>query len=150
MEGNKIINTVTNLFKGADDRDWALIESTLAPVVMVDYSSMSGLGPIELSPAQVVDNWASFLPGFDKTNHQLSAFRVQLNGKVADVFYGAVADHYLNDEVWTVRANYHTQLAKHDDTWLITYHKVNFESHSGNVNLPKQAHQVIADRRAVQ
>jgi len=150
MEGNKIINTVTNLFRGADDRDWPLIESILAPVVTLDYSSMNGFGPAELSPAQIVDNWASFLPGFDKTDHRVSAFKVQLNGKMADVFYSTVASHFLGDQVWVVTANYHTKLAKYDDTWLITYHKIDFESQSGNANLPKQAHQVIADRKAVQ
>lgn len=148
MEGNKIIKAVTNLFKGADDRDWALIESLLAPVVTLDYSSMNGFGPADISPAEIVANWESFLPGFDKTDHHLSAFKVQLNGRVADVFYSTVADHFIGDQVWTVTANYHTKLAKHEDTWLINYHKIDFESQSGNTNLPKQAHQVIADRKS--
>ncbi|WP_184545319.1 nuclear transport factor 2 family protein [Mucilaginibacter sp. FT3.2] len=150
MEGNKIIKVVNDLFKGADSHNWELIQSILAPVVTLDYSSMNGFGPADLSPMQIVANWVAFLPGFDRTNHRLSAFRVQINGKAADVFYSTVADHFIDDQVWSVTANYHTKLAKHDDSWLINYHKIDFESQSGNVNLPKQAHQVIADKKSKQ
>ncbi len=148
MEGTKVLAAVTNVFKGADTHDWCLVQSVLAPKVMLDYSSMNGLGPVELSPKEVTNNWEMFLPGFDRTHHQLSAFRVQLNGTVADVHYSAVADHFIDNDVWTVTATYHTRLIKEDGVWLVNYHKINYENQTGNVNLPKRAHEVLAERKA--
>jgi hypothetical protein len=148
MEGTKVLAAVTNVFKGADTHDWGLVQSVLAQKVMLDYSSMNGLGPLELSPVEVTNNWETFLPGFDRTHHQLSAFRVQLNGSVADVYYSTVADHFIGDDVWTVTATYHTKLIKEDGTWLVNYHKINFENQTGNANLPKRAHEILAERKA--
>ncbi|MDR6942521.1 nuclear transport factor 2 family protein [Mucilaginibacter pocheonensis] len=139
MEGNKIIEAITNLFKGTDERDWELVKSVMAKNVLLDYTSMAGGEPGILTPAEIVDLWASFLPGFDTTHHQLSEFRVRLHGIEADVDYVGKADHFIGNEVWTISGTYQTKLEKQNGTWLITYLKLNYDRQSGNTSLPKQA-----------
>src|SRR5258708_32766491 len=110
MEGHKIIQAVTDLFKGADERDWQKVRNVMADNVLLDYTSMTGVEPGMVTPVQITDAWASFLPGFDKTDHQLSEFRVKLHGNEADVYYIGKADHFIGDEVWTISGTYQTQL----------------------------------------
>ncbi|SDF61066.1 hypothetical protein SAMN05216464_12189 [Mucilaginibacter pineti] len=145
-EGPKIVAAITNLFKGADARDWELVQSVMAPSVFVDYTSMKGGEAETQTPEQVVAGWADFLPGFDSTNHQLSSFKVQLHGHEAEAQYSTTADHFIGSEVWTVIATYQTKLVKENSKWLINYHKINYDRQSGNTSLPKMAHQIIADR----
>ena len=111
----------------------------MAKNVLLDYTSMAGGEPGILTPAEIVDLWASFLPGFDTTHHQLSEFRVRLHGNEADVDYVGKADHFIGNEVWTISGTYQTKLEKQNGTWLITYLKLNYDRQSGNTSLPKQA-----------
>lgn len=139
MEGNKIIEAITNLFKGTDERDWELVRSVMADNVLLDYQSMTGIEPGMQTPQQIIDAWAGFLPGFDTTHHQLSEFRVRLHGSEADVDYVGKADHFIGDEVWTISGTYQTKLEKQNGTWLITCLKLNYDKQSGNTALPRQA-----------
>jgi hypothetical protein len=139
MEGQKIIEAITIFFKGADDRDWEAMHGLMAEKVLLDYTSMVGGDPNLLTPVEITNGWATFLPGFDKTHHQVSAFRVKLHGHDADVDYAGKADHFMDDEVWTVEGTYHTKLKKGDNGWLITHHKFNCDRQSGNTYLPKRA-----------
>ncbi|HEY9195769.1 MAG TPA: nuclear transport factor 2 family protein [Mucilaginibacter sp.] len=143
MEGQKIIQAVTNLFKGADERDWQLVLSVLADEVFLDYSSMNGVEPSVHTHQQVIDAWADFLPGFDSTNHQLSEFKIQLHGNEADLFCLGKADHYIDDQVWTIYGSYHTKLRKQDGKWLIVCHKLNYDRQTGNTSLPRLAQENV-------
>jgi hypothetical protein len=139
MEGQKIIQTVTDLFSGADERDWQKVQRVMADNVLLDYKSMTGIEPGMQTPVQITDAWASFLPGFDKTHHQLSEFRVKLHGNEADVDYVGKADHFIDDEVWTISGTYQTKLEKQKGVWLITYLRLNYDKQSGNTALPQRA-----------
>jgi hypothetical protein len=147
MEGQKIIQAIINLFDGADERDWKKVQDVMADNVLLDYTSMTGVEPGMVTPVQITDAWASFLPGFDKTDHQLSEFRVKLHGNEADVYYIGKADHFIGDEVWTISGTYQTKLEKQNDTWLITYLKLNYDKQSGNTALPQRAKQNVIDRK---
>jgi len=147
MEGQKITQAIATLFKAIDDRDWQLGLSVLAKEIFLDYSSMNNTEPSVHNHEQVIDAWESFLPGFDRTQHQLSEFKVQLHGHEADVFYVGKADHFIGDEIWTTIGNYNTRLEKQKGKWLITYHKLTYDRQSGNTGLPKLAHQKIMAMR---
>ena len=71
-----IASTITRLFAGVDKRDWRQVESTMDDKVLLDYTSMAGGTPAWLTPRQITDAWAAFLPGFDRTHHQLSDFEI--------------------------------------------------------------------------
>ena len=147
MEGQKITQAIATLFKGIDDRDWSLGLTVLAKEVFLDYSSMNNTEPSVYNHEQVINAWESFLTGFDKTEHQLSEFKVQLHDKEADVFYVGKADHFIGDEVWTTIGTYNTKLEKQNGKWLIVYHQINHDRQSGNTSLAKLAHQNVLARR---
>ena len=146
MEVEKIIQSIADLFAGADERNWQKVRSVMANTVLLDYTSMAGGNPATLTPQQITDAWAAFLPGFDKTHHQLSGFEVDVKGDMATAHYAGKADHLIGEETWTVEGTYDTGLQKDNGQWLIVSHKLNFIKQSGNTNLPAQATQIIKQR----
>lgn len=135
----KIIEQVTALFAGADERSWKKVETVMNETVILDYSSMTGNAPDVLTPQQISAAWAAFLPGFDRTSHQLSGFVVDLSGNTATVHYTGKADHFLDDATWTVEGTYDTKLVSTKGSWLIAEHKFNFQKQSGDTTLPAKA-----------
>src|SRR5689334_16982754 len=98
----KITENIKALFSGADERNWSKVKSVLGKQVFLDYSSMTGAPGVGVSPDQIVAAWSGFLPGFDRTNHQLSDFKVEIKDNEAIATYIGKADHFLKDTVWTV------------------------------------------------
>ena len=142
---NKITEQVRLLFEGADERNWKKCESVLNKDVLLDYSSMTGNAATLLSSQQIIAAWAAFLPGFDKTHHQLSKFTIETNGLLSTAHYYGKADHFLDGEIWTVEGTYDTKLVRtNNDNWLIVEHKFNLEKQSGNTSLPQLATQKLA------
>jgi hypothetical protein len=139
MENNNIIEAINTIFKGADEHNWKRIESVMAETVLLDYTSFAGGEPAVLTPNQITKIWAGFLPGFDKTHHQLSNFNVTVNNNVAHVTYSGKADHFIGNEIWTVEGTYESGLNNINGQWLVTTLKFNFEKQTGNTNLPAEA-----------
>lgn len=139
METTAITDTIQTLFKATDDIDWELVKSTFDDQIVLDYSSMGGGRPSTLTPDQVVRAWSFFLPGFDKTNHQLSDMKVEINGVDALATYRGYAEHFIGNEIWVVEGNYETRLVKKQNRWLIISQKMNFIRQSGNRKLPDVA-----------
>jgi len=146
MEKEKILQAIQNLFAGADERNWQKVQSVMGENVLLDYTSMTGGTPTNLTPKQITDAWAGFLPGFDKTHHQLSGFEVKTNGATSTVRYTGKADHFIGSEVWIVEGTYDTELQKEKDRWVVIKHKFNFLKQSGNTNLPATATQVMNNK----
>lgn len=136
---NIIIQQVNALFAGADERNWNKVMSVMDKQVLLDYSSMKGGSATSLTPQQIAAAWAAFLPGFDRTNHKLSGFKVNINGDEAEVRYIGNADHYLHSEVWTVEGSYNTKLKRMGEHWLIKAHTFHLEKQGGNTTLPVEA-----------
>lgn len=130
---------ITDLFAGADERNWTKVRSTMAPHVLLDYTSLAGGSPATLTPKQITDAWETVLPGFDRTHHQLFDFRVTENGDKAHASFSGKADHFIKADVWTVEATYDADLQKTDGNWLVTSLTLHLTRQSGNTNLPAQA-----------
>jgi hypothetical protein len=141
-EEQKIREVITALFKGADQHNWEKVKQVLAGEVLLDYTSMTGAAPSMLSPQLIVDSWAGFLPGFDKTHHQLSGFRVKRSGDQALANYFGKADHFIAGNVWTVEGTYETELYKLAGEWKITKQTFRLSGQSGELGLPT----IAADR----
>jgi ketosteroid isomerase-like protein len=135
---NIIIKQVTKIFQGADERNWQKVSDVMYKHVMLDYSSMTGSPASLLTPEQITSAWAAFLPGFDRTNHKLSNFKVQVKNEVASVNYLGTADHFYNAKVWTVEGSYTTQLKLINDNWLVTAHTFHFKQQFGDTTLAKE------------
>jgi hypothetical protein len=146
METNQIIHTVSSIFNGADERNWSKVQNAMANTVELDYSSLSGAPASTMLASQIVETWKAFLPGFDKTHHQLSNFNViQQKDKVVVTFNGK-ADHFLKSEVWTAEGNYYAELIPGVHGWVVTLLRFNLTRQSGNTNLPAIAVQRIKNQ----
>jgi hypothetical protein len=139
MENAKIIQAITTIFKSADEHNWKSIESVMLKTVLLDYTSFTGGEPAVLTPNQITESWAEFLPGFDKTHHQLSNFNVTINNNVAHATYSGKADHFIGNEIWTVEGNYESELNNINGQWLVSTLKFNFKKQTGNTGLPAEA-----------
>lgn len=133
-----IIEQVTKIFQGADERNWQKVAGVMDKQIMLDYSSMTGSPASLLTPEQITSAWAAFLPGFDRTNHKLSDFKVQVKYDVASVTYLGTADHFYNAKVWTVQGSYTTQLKLINNNWLVTAHTFHFKQQGGDTTLASE------------
>lgn len=145
----EVIESVSSLFSGVDERDWAKVQHSMAASVLLDYSSMNGQAPVRLSPKQISDAWSAFILGFDRTKHQLSGYEVTIKGNTSLVHYNGRADHFIGGEVWTVEGSYDTELEKNNIGWLVTKHKFNLIRQSGNTGLPATAAQIMNNKKTV-
>lgn len=147
LEEQKIIETVGDIFTGADERDWERVERAFVDEVLLDYTSMVGGEPAVLKARQIVENWKNLLPGFEKTHHQLSDFQIQIEGETADARFKGHAEHLIGDEIWIVDGGYETELVNKNGVWLISKHKLNLTKQDGNLELPKLAGERIAEKK---
>lgn len=144
----EIIKTITNIFTGVDERNWQKVQLAMAGQVLLDYTSMNGGEPTLQTPKEITDAWAAFLPGFDRTHHQISDFGVTVNGNMATVHYKGKGDHFLNNEVWTADGTFDTELQKQNNYWLVTKHTFNLVKQSGNTELPAKAKEVLKSKKS--
>lgn len=131
-----ITEKVQHLFGGADECDWQKVAATMHDTVLLDYSSMNGHPAEALTPAQITGMWAAFLPGFDKTRHQLSELSVDEQGNTAAVHFNGVASHWIGSRCWIVEGSYDVTLGQFDNDWQVTAMTFNFERQSGDTGLP--------------
>ena len=123
-----IIESVGTL---ADTHNFEALEALYAPEVEVDYTSLAG-GERELKSAKtLMTEWASVLPGFDRTRHAVDNIQVSTNGQTATATADVVADHYVGELFWQVQGDYHYRLEKKEDVWQITAHTFNLKEESG-------------------
>jgi len=119
----------------ADGGHFEALENKFADEVEVDYTSLGG-GEIEVrSSSALMNDWASLLPGFDQTRHALSDIDVEVTGATATATAKVVADHYLDEAVWTVTGGYRYCLALEPDGWVITAMAFDLASEEGSRDL---------------
>lgn len=115
----------------ADSHNFEALEKLYADEVTVDYTSLAG-GEVELkSPQALMTQWASVLPGFDRTRHAVSNIRVELDGGIATATADVVADHYVGQLFWQVTGDYRYVLSKAINGWQITSHTFNLKGETG-------------------
>lgn len=144
METSNILPVIQAVFKGADARDWALAERSFAPEVLYDYTSMAGGQPLTLTAAAIIGMWKQFLPGFDKTEHRISDFKIAAEGDAVAVQFNGHATHVIDQAVWTVEGTYETRLVQTADRWQLTFFKFNLQRQEGDLQLPALAQQRAA------
>ncbi|MBC9909773.1 nuclear transport factor 2 family protein [Chitinophaga varians] len=145
METSDILSVIQAVFKGADARDWPLAEQSFAPEVLYDYTSMAGGQPLTLTPAAIIGMWKQFLPGFDKTEHLISDFKITEESNTAAVQFTGHATHVIDKAVWIVEGTYETKLTRLADHWRLTFFKFNLQNQEGDLQLP-----ALAQERASQ
>ncbi|HEX9152773.1 MAG TPA: nuclear transport factor 2 family protein [Flavobacterium sp.] len=132
----EIKRSVLDIFEGADERNWTRVKNAMAETVLLDYSSMTGTEPAMLSPDDITNAWANFLPGFDRTKHNLTNFKISTSDKLTTITFDGKADHFINDKVWTVEGDYYAEAQSDNRISLL---KFNFKTQSGDMGLPEKA-----------
>ena len=111
-----IVESVANL---ADRGNFESLAKLYAPEIEVDYTSAFG-GEVELkSPQGLMSSWASSLPGFNRTRHQISNIETVVKGNHAIAKADVVANHYLDEMFWQISGSYEYGLVKEDGQWVI-------------------------------
>jgi hypothetical protein len=139
MDIEKIINVITNIFEGADERDWKKVKTSFANDVLLDYYSMNGNPAAVLTSNDIITAWSGFLPGFDMTQHYITAFHIEQSDGIAKANFSGKADHFIDSESWTVEGTYDLELAVSDHEAKVTKFKFNLERQSGDTGLPQRA-----------
>ena len=131
-----IVESVANL---ADRGNFESLEQLYAEEVEVDYTSAFG-GEVELkSPTGLMTQWASSLPGFDRTRHEISNIETQVKGNQATAIADVTANHYLNEMFWQIEGSYEYGLVKEDGQWKIDKMTFIAESEKGSRDIINKA-----------
>ncbi|HEX8545869.1 MAG TPA: nuclear transport factor 2 family protein [Cytophagaceae bacterium] len=132
----EIEKSILDIFEGADERNWTKVRNAMTEKVLLDYTTMTGGEPALLSPDDITGAWANFLPGFDKTKHNLTNFKVTIGDKLTTITFDGKADHFIKDKVWTVEGDYY---AEAHAVGRISLLRFNFKTQSGDTGLPAMA-----------
>lgn len=134
------IQAVTSIFTAADTRDWDGLRSRLADRVRLDWTSLNGGDPADLTGEQVTEAWRGLLSAFDATHHQLGSFLVdRINAEQARLRFYGTATHTLavpgQEGRWVLGGRYHATLRRGGDGWRVTALTLTVVWGEGNRNL---------------
>ncbi|NER05983.1 MAG: hypothetical protein F6K17_27035, partial [Okeania sp. SIO3C4] len=131
-----IVESVATL---ADNRNFESLEKLYAEEVEVDYTSAFG-GEVELkSPQALMTQWASSLPGFERTQHQISNIKTVVNGDRATATADVVANHYLDKMFWQITGSYKYNVVKEEGEWKISQMTFLAKSEKGDRQIINEA-----------
>ena len=115
----------------ADSGNFEALEKLYADEIHVDYTSLAGGEPQLKSPQALMTEWASVLPGFDRTRHEISNIEVSIDGSQAVATADVVADHYVDDLFWQATGDYEYVLVNASDGWRIAAATFNLRDEKG-------------------
>ena len=90
---------------------------------------------------------ATFLPGFDKRQHQVTNFQVSVAGDEATCISQSRAVHFLGKQVWEAWGTYHHKLRRTEDGWKIAYQRADLLHQTGETLVPL-ATKAVSDQTA--
>jgi len=141
LERTRIIEVVTRLFVGTDNRDWEQVKACFAPKVLFDMSSLGAGDPKEQSPDDIVALWDAGLKALQAIHHQVGNFLVEVNGHKADAFCYGIASHFLpnntSNNTRTFVGSYDFSLVRDGEDWHICKFKFNLKFIDGNQDLER-------------
>jgi SnoaL-like domain len=94
----------------------------LAPVgdrVRLDYTSLQGGEPTELTPEQIVSGWQQTLGALDAHQHLVANHLVDVVGGRASATAAFQATHQFDGATWTLGGDYAFELRLTDSRWRI-------------------------------
>lgn len=115
-----VTDTVTRLFWFTDHHRWPELRSVLDDVVRLDYTSLQGGDPVELSPDDVVAGWRATLETLDAHQHLVGNRLIALDGGTAEVTAAFQATHQFAGDTWTLGGDYAFRLRRRDNVWVVS------------------------------
>ncbi len=135
-----VICAVT-LHSDMDEPDKAL--RLYIPGATIDYSTVSGPESSDIPVEEHRRNLATFLPGFDKRQHQTTNFEITLDGDRASSRAQVRAIHTIGTEVWLAHGTYHHRLVRTAEGWRITYQRADLVHQEGQHLVPIAKQRVL-------
>jgi hypothetical protein len=135
----RIRQTVLAVPTLVDIRLLDVIPALFAPRVRVDYTSLWGGSPQDMSPTELVAGWRSLVPGFDATWHEISDIQCSIDGDRASVRCQVSANHWLGGELWRPRGVYEYDLVRSSDRWRISLMRFVLAEEIGRRSLTDEA-----------
>jgi SnoaL-like domain len=132
-------DAVTRAFVCADRRDWQGLRGVLADTVALDYTSLTGGEPADISREDLLTAWRGTLGGFEATQHLLGSFVVDsVSPEQVRMRFYAIATHVLHrgygDSTWTVAGHYDATL-RQEDGWRLAGLTLHVDWAAGNQQL---------------
>ncbi len=143
IEIQDVICAVT-LHSDLDEPEMAL--RLYLPGASIDYSTVSGPDSSNIPVEQHRSNLATYLPGFDKRQHQTTNFEITVSGDEASARAQVRAIHTIGSEVWLAHGTYYHRLVRTPQGWRITYQRADLV-HQEGAHLVPIAKQRVQDRQ---
>tara|TARA_Y100000588_G_scaffold15742_1_gene16752 strand:- start:3329 stop:3871 length:543 start_codon:yes stop_codon:yes gene_type:complete len=133
----------------ADNNAYEYLTLLFAPHVTTDYTSLFGGEAVTQKREILMQNWAAFLPGFDKTFHNLGNPSINRKEDIAFANVPFTASHWLgHDGFWQVSGIYHFTFRKIEGQWLITSVTLEKREEAGSRDILAIAPENAKDRLA--
>ncbi|WP_437675800.1 nuclear transport factor 2 family protein [Sorangium sp. So ce131] len=134
-----ILETIHNVARGADLRQWDTVRAAFAERVVLDYGV-----PELLTPEEIVSRWKPLLSAFDSTQHTIRDEQVSfVEPDLARVRSLFLATHHLagaaGGELWTLGGRYEHELARAASGWKVTRMRMIPGESTGNAALLERA-----------
>lgn len=131
--------TVAAMTALVDIQDWEGLGRCFADRLILDYTSLWGGEPQEVSRVELLGQWQGLLPGFDATWHELGPVAVSVQGDRASAEAPVSGTHLLGDEAWTVEGRYSCRLVRASGEWRIAFLAYVNENETGDRALAEEA-----------
>lgn len=115
-----LITIVESVGAFADRGEFDALARLYADEFTLDYSSLNQQEAAVRRPLQLMAEWASVLPGFDRTRHALSDIEVEISNNTAAATANVIAPHWIGDDFWQVSGHYDYQFVQVEHQWKIT------------------------------
>lgn len=130
-----ISETIHNIARGADLRQWETVRASFASRVVIDYGT-----PELLTPDEIVSRWQPLLSAFDSTQHVIRDEHIELAEPArARVQASFQATHHLQGaaggELWTLSGSYEYELLKEASGWRVSRMRMIPGASTGNTAL---------------
>jgi hypothetical protein len=122
-----------------DQRAWGALRDCFADTVLVDYTSLWGGEPQEMSGDALIEQWRNMLPSFDATQHELGPVAVDVRGNQAEATAPVKGTHILGGQSWIVEGHYKVELQRSEGHWRIQALQYANERETGDRGLTEQA-----------
>lgn len=113
---------------------------------VIDYSSVSGPESRDVPVAEHRRRLATFLPGFDMRQHQVTNFQIHTSGDDATSRAQVRAIHVIGGRSWVAYATYHHRLVRTAEGWKIRYQRADLTYQEGQELVEEARARVAAEQ----
>lgn len=116
----------------ADRGEFDALSRLYADEFTLDYSSLNNEPASKKTPLELMSEWASVLPGFDRTRHAVSNIEVDMSNGKTTASADVIASHWVDDAFWQVTGRYDYEFIRQDNLWKIAAMTFMLEGETGS------------------